>query len=119
MDHPLRGVLPAEFAGMARLDDGVLDVGGVKLRLPVGYPSVAVFVRRYTDDLTVAEISVDLHGSLAEEELDAENEEASRYPLGPKEYWRSKMVGKFGYGPDQHCMTSDDFEEFWAEGEPR
>lgn len=119
MDHPLPGVLPAEFAGMARLDDGVLDVGGLKLHLPVRHTGVAVYVRRYTDDLTIAEIAVDLHGALAEEALDAENAEAERYPLGPKEYWHSKMVGKSPYGPDQHLMTADDFEEFWAEGGPQ
>jgi hypothetical protein len=55
-----------------------------------------------------------IHG-LAQEELDEENREAERYPLGPKAYWRSKMVGKYTYGLDQHLMTDEEFEQEWAE----
>jgi hypothetical protein len=41
----------------------------------------------------------------AQEELDAENAEAERYPLGPKEFWRARMVVNYLYGPDRHPMT--------------
>jgi hypothetical protein len=49
--------------------------------------------------------------------LDAKNEEAERYPLGPKEYWRGEMVGKYRYGSDSHVMTNEEFEADWEEGE--
>lgn len=51
----------------------------------------------------------------AQEELDVENAEAGRYPLGPKEYWRGRMVGKYTYGSDGHLMTNEDFEADWAD----
>ncbi len=35
--------------------------------------------------------------------------------VGPKEYWRSKMVGRYTYGQDGHPMTEKDFEEHWPE----
>ena len=105
-------VLPAEFAGMAGLDGGVLDVGGVTLSLPVRWSRVPVYVRRSTDDLAIIEVAIALDDSLAQEELDAENSEADRYPLGAKDYWRSKMVGKDRYGADEHPMTEEDFAEF-------
>ena len=108
-------VLPPEFAGMAALNAGVLDVGGVTVRLPVRWQRVPVYVRRCTNDLAIVEVAIAVDDSLAQEELDAENAEADRYPLGPKEYWRSKMVGKDRHGPDEHLMTEDDFEEFWDE----
>lgn len=119
MDNALPGVLPAEFAGMARLDNGVLDVGGVNVRLPVQWSDVPVYVRRSAVDLSVIEVAIAMHDGLAEEQLEAQNDEAERYPLGPKEYWRSSSVGKTTYGSDQHPMTEDDFEEFWADGEPQ
>lgn len=117
MDHEMVGVFPAEFAGMARLDGGVLDVGGVKLHLPVAWRHLPVYVRRNTDDLSIGEVLVVLDDSLAEEQLATENDEADRYVLGPREYWRSKLVGKGTYGPDAHPMTEEDFDEFWDEGE--
>ena len=110
-------ILPAEFVGMAQADaEGMLDVGGVKVRL---WPSatIGVYVRRMSSDLSVAEIMMARHDGLAQEELDEENMEADRYPLGPKEYWRTKMVGKYTYGLDGHLMTEEEFEADWAEGE--
>lgn len=53
----------------------------------------------------------------AQEEFDAENAEAERHPLGVKEFWRSRLVGKATYGRDSHPMTDDEFESDWAEGE--
>ena len=49
--------------------------------------------------------------------LDAENEEAERYPLGLKEFWRSRLVGKATYGIGGHPMTDAEFELDWAAGE--
>jgi death-on-curing protein len=66
------------------------------------------------DGLSVAEIIVSVVGDeYAQEELDQENDEANRYPLGPKEYWRGRMVGKYRYGRDGHLMTNDEFESDW------
>ncbi|MEO6503327.1 MAG: hypothetical protein ABIQ09_15640 [Jatrophihabitantaceae bacterium] len=69
--------------------------------------------------ISVGEIIISVVGNgYAQEELDAENEEADRYPLGVKEFWRARMVGKYSYGPDGHLMTDDEFEADWAESEP-
>jgi hypothetical protein len=121
-DDPIY-ILPAEFIGEARHDaEGWLDIGGVRIQLTKGdrpgwwnTGTVAVYVRRYSHDLSVAEIHITAHDGLAQEELDHQNDEAERYPLGPKEYWRSQMVGKARYGADQHLMTDDEFEEHWSE----
>jgi hypothetical protein len=40
-----------------------------------------------------------------------------RYPLGPKEFGRNRLVGKATYGQDGHLMTDAEFDEDWAEGE--
>lgn len=127
-------ILPAEYVGeAAHGPDGKLRIGEgdkvVELDLsrtglkPEGYccwwntHTVGVYVRRFSDDLSIAEIHMARHDGLAQEELDHENAEAARYPLGPKEYWRAKMVGKYRYGPDQHLMTDEDFEDDWADGD--
>ena len=122
-------VLPAEWVGKAAHDkDGMLTIGTgdkvVKLYLNKGTmprwwkdECVDVYVRRFAHDLSIYEIMIAQHDGYAEEELDQENEEAERYPLGPKEYWRTKQVGKYFYGPDKHLMTNEDFEAEWAERE--
>ena len=105
-------ILPAEHMGQAQVIDGFIDVGGVKV------PWVCradVYVRRRSTDLRVEEILLAQHDGLAQEELDQENEEAERYPLGPKEYWRSKMVGKYLVSVDGGLMTDADFEAEWEE----
>ncbi len=61
------------------------------------------------------EVLVAFHDGLEQEELDAQNAEAERFPLGDKAYWRSIMVGRYSYGRDSHPMTDDDCEEFWEE----
>jgi len=125
-------ILPAEYVGEARHDDdGWLTIGlpddkgeGV-VRLQLTKPglvgwwntgSVGVYVRRVSDDLSIVEIAIARHDGLAQEELDAENDEAQRYPLGPKEYWRTKSVGHYTYGEDGHLMTDDEFEQDWHDG---
>jgi hypothetical protein len=70
------------------------------------------------EGISIAEIIVSVVGDgYAQEELDQENDEAERYLLGPKEYWRGKMVGKYSYGADQHIMTNEDFETEWEDAD--
>jgi hypothetical protein len=50
-----------------------------------------------TDGISVAEIIAtvgDAYDAYAQEELDAENAEATRHPLGAKEYRRADLLGK-------------------------
>ena len=42
---------------------------------------------------------------------------AEKHPLGPKEYWRSELVGKATNGLDNHLLTNEEFEEDWREFE--
>lgn len=120
-------ILPAEYMGEAEhSEDGTLTIGCnnniIKLSLYKGNKpgwwnskTVSVYVRRFSSDLSIAEIHIAQHDGLAEEALDFQNQEAQRYPLGPKEYWRTKQVGKYYYGSDQHLMTNEEFENEWQE----
>ncbi len=116
-NHEPVHILTAEYVGDATIgDDGLLDIGGLKV--PVWHPpnrKISVYVRRVSSDLSVAEIVMARHDGLAQEVLDEENMEAERYPLGPKEYWRGQIVGKWTTGMDAHPMTDIDFEEYWTE----
>lgn len=112
-------ILPAEYVGDAQVHDGLLDVGGLKIPVAPWVHkdgNINVFVRRDSKDLSVFNILMSRGDGFAQEELDHQNEEAERYALGPKEYWRSKMVGKYLYGPDSHVMTDEEFEADWTEG---
>lgn len=111
MNEPVY-IMPAEYFGEAQVVDGLLDIGGLKVPFQGGYGSV--YVRRKSDDLSVAEIHLARHDGFAQEELDHQNLEAERYPLGPKEYWRGEMVGKYHYGSDRHIMTNEEFEDSWG-----
>jgi hypothetical protein len=104
---------PAEFFGVADAPDRRLVLGGIEV--PVWGERVSVYIRRCSSDLSVAAIEIAAHDGPEQEELELLNLEAERYPLGPKEYWRSKMVGKYTYGPDGYPMTQEDFEEHWSE----
>lgn len=122
-------VLPAEWVGKAAHDkDGILTIGTgdkvVKLYLNKGTlprwwhdECVDVYVRRFAHDLSIYEIMIAQHDGYDNEQAEQENMEAERYPLGPKEYWRSKMVGKYTYGEDHHLMTNEEFEDEWNEVE--
>ncbi len=128
-DNPVRIVLPPQFIGdAAHSDDGILRIGTprsdgsgvVEIRLTKrGNPgwwsteTVPVYVRRWSDDLSIAEIQIAQHDGLAKAELEYQNELAEIYPLGPKEYWRSELVGKAIYGLDKHFMSNKEFEEDW------
>lgn len=115
-------LLPAEYFGEAQLIDGTLWIGGSSadwsdaVQVHTGSVSevVHVYVRRSSADLKVLEIVIPFHDGLDNELLEAQTEEAERYALGPKEYWRSMMVGKYTWGEDSHDMTDSDFEEYWA-----
>ena len=126
-------ILPAEFVGnAAHGDDGILRIGTpssdgsgvVEIRLTKGdlprwwnTKTVSVYVRRFSDDLSVAEIHMAQHSGLFDEELAYQGEQAENYPLGPKEYWRSEMVGKYTFGSNNHFMTNEEFEEDWHDFE--
>lgn len=128
-DYPVRTVLPPQFIGdAAHSDDGILRIGTpksdgsgvVEIQLTKhtspGWwttKSVPVYVRRWADDLSIAEIQMAQHDGLDDAELEYQNECASIYPLGPKEYWRSELVGKAIFGLDKHFMTNEEFEEDW------
>lgn len=109
----------AEFIGNLPYENNTIRVGEHLIHEIHGYNPAAVYVRRLsgkTEGLSVSEIIISVVGDgYAQEELDAENAEAARYPLGPKEYWRGRMVGKYTYGADRHLMTNEDFEADWAE----
>lgn len=114
-------ILSAEYYGEAKIEDGILNVGGLEIIMNAPGEdywrrgTCSVYVRRVSDTLSVMEVAIAHHDGLAQEELDQENFEAERYPLGPKEYWRSKMVGKYTYGLDHHLMTDEEFEEDFGE----
>jgi death-on-curing protein len=109
----------AEFIGHLPYENNTIRVGEHLVHEIHGYNPAAVYVRRLsgkTEGLSISEIIISVVGDgYAQEELDAENAEAARYPLGPKEYWRGRMVGKYTYGADGHLMTDEDFEADWAE----
>jgi hypothetical protein len=120
-------ILPAEYIGEAEhSEDGILTIGCnnniIKLPLYKGNKpgwwnskTIPVYVRRFSSDLSIAEIIIAQHDGLANEQLEAENQEAENYPLGAKEYWKSKMVGKYFFGKDNHLMTQEDFETYWED----
>lgn len=114
-------IFPAEYIGPLAYDDHTVRVGDLEVNDVHGYNPAAVYVRRVsgkTAGLSVAEIIISVVGdAYAQEELDVENEEAARYPLGAKEYWRGRMVGKARTGADQHLMSDAEFEAEWEEAE--
>jgi death on curing protein len=120
-ERPPLVIYPAEYVGGLAYADNTIEVGDLKIHDVHGYNPAGVYVRRIsgkTDGISVAEIIISVVGDgYAQEELDAENAEAERYPLGVKEYWRSRLVGKATYGVDGHPLTDEEFEADWAESE--
>jgi len=112
---------PAEFVGSLSYNEHTIHIGDLAIGDVHGYNPAGVYVRRVsgkTDGISVGEVIISVIGDhYAQEELDAENDEAERYPLGPKEYWRARLVGKAIYGHDQHPMTAEGFEADWVESE--
>lgn len=117
--RPTLVIYPAEYVGALAYEDHTVRVGDLVIRDVHGYNPAAVYVRRISgkvEGISVAEVVISAVGDrYAQEELDEGNAEAQRYPLGPKEYWRAQMVGKYTYGPDRHLMTDEDFETDWAD----
>jgi death-on-curing protein len=120
-ERPPLVIYPAELVGNVTYTDNTIEIGDVTVHDVHGYNPAGVYVRRIsgkTEGISVAEIIISVVGDgYAQEELDAEDDEAQRYPLGVKEFWRSRLVGKANYGRDGHPMTDDEFEADWAEGE--
>jgi death on curing protein len=114
-------IFPAEFVGSLEYTDNAVQLGDIRISDVHGFNPAGVYVRRVsgkTGGLSVAEIIISVVGDgYAQEELDVENEEAARYPLGAKEYWRGRMVGKYRSGADGHLMTDAEFEADWADAE--
>ena len=112
-------VYGAEYIGELGYLNNTIRVGDLVIHDVHGYNPAAVYVRRISGKIagiSVAEIIISAVGDgYAQEELDAENAEAARYPLGPKEYWRAEMVVKYRYGTDQHLLTDAEFEADWEE----
>ena len=86
-------ILPAEFVGMAKETDGVLNIGGLEVRTGGWWKdgNIAVYVRRSSDNLQAIEIVMAKHDGYSQEELDAQNEEAENYPLGAEAYWEGEL----------------------------
>lgn len=109
----------AEFVGDLPYQDHTIRLGDLVIPDVHGYNPAMVYLRRITgkvDGISVAEVMISVVGDrYAQDELDVENFEAIRYPLGAKEYWRGRMVGKYSIGG--RLMTNADFETEWAEGE--
>jgi len=120
-ERPALVIYPAEFVGALAYEDNTVRVGELVIHDVHGYNPAGVYVRRISgkmEGISVAEIIISSVGDgYAQEELDAENEEASRYPLGPKEFWRARLVGNATFGLDQHPMTDEEFEAEWADSE--
>lgn len=125
-------ILPAEYVGEAGHDtEGNLTIGTGDKIITVNlststYPgwfktnTVGVYVRRLSDDLSVMEIHITRHDEMEQEALEERNLQADEYPLGPKEYWRGEMVGKYttrGGDPNapERLMTDEDFEADWED----
>jgi hypothetical protein len=114
-------IFPAEYVGALEYTDHTVEIGELRINDVHGFNPAAVYVRRIsgkTAGLSVAEIIVSVMGdAYAQEELDVENAEAARYPLGAKEYWRGRMVGKYRTGDDGHLMTDAEFEAEWDDAD--
>jgi death on curing protein len=114
-------IYAAEYVGELPYADHTIRIGNVTVHDVHGYNPAGVYVRRISgkvDGISVAEIIISAVGDgYAQGELDAENAEAERYPLGVKEFWRSRLVGKSSYGSDRHPMTDEEFEADWVESE--
>jgi len=119
--HVAAVIYPAEYVGDLPYEGNKIAVGEIEIDDVHGYNPAAVYVRRISgkvEGISVAEVIISVVGDFyAQEELDAENAEANRYPLGPKEYWRAKIVGRALYGADRHPMTNEEFEAEWNEAE--
>ena len=110
---------PVECVGQVSCEDDTIEIGDLVIEDFLGGEPATVWVRKVGDnpnDQSVCEIIVAPHlcdGQYVQEELDAQNAAAAVYLLGPKEYWRGKMVGHYGTEGDR--MTDAEFEEYWGD----
>ena len=95
MDEDDHGHLSApQFVGVAKVEDGEVNVGGVRVQFDGFRGYTAVYVRRMVApympevDGQVYEIAMAQHSGLAAEELQAEKELAEQHPLGAAGYYR-------------------------------
>jgi hypothetical protein len=131
MNDDMRSKEPyREFYGWASHgEDGILNIGtpgpngdglvGIPLTKdgrPGWFPTneVAIYVTRYSDDGSIAEISMDIEDGLIFCDFDFESEQGKSSPLGPKEYARNELVGKHFYEDENRIMTDEDFEYEWS-----
>jgi death-on-curing protein len=118
--QPKMMIYPAEYVGALHYEGHRIDLGDLTITDVSGFNPAGVYVRRIsgkTEGISVAEIIISVVGDrYAQEQLDAENAEAGRYPLGSKEYWRGRLVGEATF-TDGHVMTDEEFEAEWAESE--
>ena len=129
-DYPKRKEPHRDFYGWATHGkDGILNIGtpGPNGDGLVGIPltkdgkpgwfstnEVAIYVTRYSDDGSIAEISMDIEDGLTYCDFDFQSEQGKSSPLGPKEYWRNELVGKHFYEDENCIMTDEDFEFEWS-----
>ena len=120
-ERPALVVYPAEYIGPLPYQDHTVQIGDLVIHDVHGFNPAGVYIRRIsgkTEGISVAEVIISAVGDgYAQEELDAENAEAERYPLGAKEFWRTRLVGSATYGLDRHVMTNDEFEADRAESQ--
>jgi len=120
-ERPALVIYPAEYIGALPYENHTVHVGDLVIHDVHGYNPAGLYLRGIsgkTQGISVAEIIISVVGDgHAQEELDAENAEVERYPLGAKEYWRARLVGKAIYGPDDHLLTDQEFEADWSESQ--
>ena len=132
-DYPKRKEPHRDFYGWATHGkDGILSIGtpGPNGDGLVGIPltkdgkpgwfstnEVAIYVTRYSDDGSIAEISMDIEDGLTYCDFDFQSELGKSSPLGQKEYWRNELVGKHFYEDENLFMTNEDFEFEWSQFE--
>jgi hypothetical protein len=99
--------------------DGLVGVPLTKDGRPGWFSTneVAIYVTRYSDDGSIAEISMDIEDGLTYCDFDFQSEQGKSSPLGPKEYARNELVGKHVYEDDNRIMTNEDFEFEWSQFE--
>lgn len=88
-------IWPPEYVGKVDVSQGRLTIGDLEVfDVGSGYPDAAVYVQRVsgkTEGFVVGKIIIEIIGDgVAQEELDAQNDEAELHPFGPKAYWMAK-----------------------------
>lgn len=67
-------IMPAEFVGMGKQENGIMLVGGIEIPWHTKTDrDIAVFVRRNSMDLSVIEVVMATHDGYCQEELDEQN----------------------------------------------